>query len=272
MGIKASAGHWLERWPVLYRIAARIYYALKPVHLLELLVGTKARENEWAARHLQRGADWKCAQHIGDDDEWVMSYWDSRNHSHRSFLVEKIAAYYPISSILEIGCNCGPNLYLLAQKFPDLEMVGIDINPRAVQKGNELLSAEGISNTKLICARADELHQFKDNSFDIVFTDAVLMYIGPDKIQRVIGEVYRVAKRALILLEWHCFGTQCQHRDPRGMGIYYRGNWKRDYTALLRQFVSEGSIYVSGVSDQVWAQENWNEVGAIVEVVKKTEK
>jgi len=268
MGIKTSAGRWLERWPALYRIVVRIYYALKPVHLMELFVGTKARENEWAARHLYKGNDWKCAQRIGDDDEWVMSYWDSRSHSHRSFLVEKISAYYPVNSILEVGCNCGPNLYLLAQKFPDAEIAGIDINPRAIQKGNELLASEGISNIKLICARADELHQFKDNGFDIVFSDAVLMYIGPDKIQRVIRDIYRVTNRALILLEWHCF----EGRDPRGLGIYYRGNWKRDYVALLRQFVSEDLIHVSRISDHVWAQENWSEVGAIVEVVKKPGK
>lgn len=270
MGIKASAGYWLKKWPALYRLVVWIYYALKPVHLMELFVGTKARENEWASRHLHKGSDWKAAQRIGDDDEWVMSYWDSRDHSHRSFLVEKMSTYYPVTSILEVGCNCGPNLYLLAQKFPEAEIVGIDINPRAVQKGNELLASEGIPNIKLTCAGADELHQFKDDSFDIVFTDAVLMYIGPDKIQSVIREIYRVTRRVLILLEWHCFGTRCKDKDPRGLGIYYCGNWKRDYMALLRQFVSEDLIHVSEISEQVWAQENWSKVGAIVEVAKKS--
>ena len=134
MGIRASAGHWLEKWPALYRLVVWIYYMLKPVHLIELIVGTKAREDEWAARHLHKGSDWKSVQGTGDEDEWVMSYWGSRDHSHRTFLVEKISAYRPVSSILEIGCNCGPNLYLLAQRFPDAEIVGIDINPRAVQK------------------------------------------------------------------------------------------------------------------------------------------
>lgn len=110
---------------------------------MELVIGTKAREKEWASRHLRRGNDWNDMQHLGEDDEWVMSYWDSQNHSHRPLLLEKIASYSP-DSVLEIGCNCGPNLYLIARRFPDIEIRGVDINPRAIEKGKELFGARKI--------------------------------------------------------------------------------------------------------------------------------
>jgi predicted O-methyltransferase YrrM len=262
MSIKTSLGHHLERWPALYSLVVRIYFALKFIHLKELVVGTKAREEEWATRHLRRNKRDDWGNRGGD---WIKSYWNSQNHSHRPFLIEKISTFSPVSSILEIGCNCGPNLYLLAKKFPDAEIRGADINPVAVQKGNEWLAREGISNVKLSVGRADDLGEFQDRAFDIVFTDAVLIYIGPDKIKKVIQEMLHVTRRALILMEWHCFEPQC--RDPNGLGVYHQGSRKRDYVALLKQFVRAEQIRVTKIPADIWPDKNWKTLGAIVEVV-----
>jgi ubiquinone/menaquinone biosynthesis C-methylase UbiE len=257
MSIKTSLGHHLERWPALYSLAVRIYFALKPVHLKELIVGTKAREEEWATRHLRRNKrdDWGNA---GGD--WIKSYWNSQNHSHRPFLIDKISTLSPISSILEIGCNCGPNLYLLAKKFPDAEIRGIDINPIAVQRGNEWFAQDGIKNVQLMVGKADELAQFKDRSFDIVFTDAVLIYIGPDKIKKVIKGMLRITGKALTLLEWHSFGRAA---DPRGV---YVGHWMRDYISLLKEFVPQEDVHVTKIPEELWEDKYWQRYGGIVEV------
>lgn len=264
MSIKTSLGHYLERWPTLRCLVVRIYFALKPIHLKELMVGTKAREKEWATRHLHEGERRRDDWGKGSGD-WIKGYWNSQNHSHRPFLIEKISSFSPISSILEIGCNCGPNLYLLAKKFPDAEIRGIDINPVAVQKGNEWLTQEGISNVKLLVGKADELEQFEDRSFDIVFTDAVLIYVGPDKIKEVMKGIIRIARRALILVEWHCF--EPQRKNPNGFGVYHHGSWKRDYVALLKQFVRAEQIRVTKIPEDIWPDKNWETFGAIVEVV-----
>lgn len=264
MSLKKSLEHQLKRFPLLYRLAEKVYFALAPAHLMELAIGTRAREREWARRHLRKGNDWGSTQHIGQDDEWVMSYWDSRNHRHRPFLIEKIAAFYPFSSVLEIGCNCGPNLYRLARKFPDTEIVGIDINPDAVRKGNELLAAEGISNVRLLVAKADELGQFQDKSFDVVFTDAVLIYIGPDKIRKVVRDMLRLARKGLVLLERHPF--EHNFKDPHGLGVSYKDLWVRDYTSLLKDLVPEPQISITRVTGDIWKEEGWQETGAIIEV------
>lgn len=144
-------------------------------------------------------------------------------------------------------------------------MVGIDINPVAIQKGNEWLAQEGISNVRLVAGRADELQAIPDKSFDIVFTDALLLYIGPDKITKVVKEMIRIARRALIFLEWHYF--ESGQKDPRGLGVYFRGNWKRDYGALLRQFVGEERIHLTKIAKDIWPDKNWSEVGAVIEVI-----
>lgn len=220
------------------------------------LFGTKLEEKYWVTRHLHKGDDWG-----NKENDWVRGYWDSRSHSHRSFLMEKISKFSP-SSILEVGCNCGPNLYLLAKRFPNAEIIGIDINSMAVQKGNEWFVQEGISNVKLFVGKADDLRQFQDKSFDVVFTDAVLIYVGPDKIKKVVGEMLRVARKALVFLEWHCFNSKC---NPLGV---YAGHWVRNYVSLLKEFVPEDKIGVVKMPEELWLDKNWQKWGAIIEVVR----
>ncbi|HUV45620.1 MAG TPA: class I SAM-dependent methyltransferase [Dehalococcoidia bacterium] len=275
--MKEQLKHLLEKWPTLYSFVAKIYGNLHRYSTAEHIyftaerfVGTRAREREWTTRHCRKGNDWNNERYSGEEDEWVLSYWDSRSHNHRSFLLEKIAGFSPISSILEIGCNCGPNLYLIAQRFPGIEIQGIDINPAAIQKGNELFASKGISNVKLSVAKADKLGQFQDKSFDVVFTDAVLIYIGRDKIQRTIKEMVRVARNGLILVERHCFEPSNKDRD--GLGIRYGILWQRDYVALLKQFVPKQQIRITKITEDIWPKDpQWQEAGAIIEATLQIE-
>lgn len=221
-------------------------------------------EKEWARRHLHKSSAWKNNQHVGSDNEWVTSYWDSQDHSHRHLLLEKIAKYSP-SSVLEIGCNCGPNLHLIAKKFPGIEIKGIDINPKAIELGRKLFASDAVSNVELSIGKADELEQFSDKSLDIVFTDAILIYIGRDKIRKVIQEMLRIARKAVILVEWHSFVAH-NKKDTFGLGFYHHGCWERDYSALFRQFVPEKQVSISKITKDVWPDELWSKVGAIIEV------
>jgi len=262
--MKEQLKNLLKRWSALYRFVETSYYTLRFRRLKEYFLGTSVREREWATRHLRKSERERNDWGKGGRD-WIEGYWDSRNHEHRPFLIKRISRFSP-NSIFEIGCNCGPNLYLLAKKFPDAEIVGIDINPMAVQKGNEWLAQEGISNVKLLEGKADELGRFQDKSFDVVFSDAVLIYIGPDKIMKVIKEMVRMTRRALVLVEWHCF--EPKKKDTSRLGVYYRGLWKRDYVTLLKQFVREEQIHITKITEEAWpGEEAWKEVGAIIEVV-----
>ncbi len=209
------------------------------------LLGTRVDERYWATRHLSKGNDWG-----GEKDDWIKGCWESRDHSHRSFLIEKIAEH-PHSNVLETGANCGPNLYLLSKRSPTIEMVGVDINPIAVQKGNAWFKEEGISNVKLLVGKADDLGEFEDKSFDVVFTDAVLIYVVPDKIEKVVREMLRVARRALIFLEWHCFDSGCSVRGT------YVSHWMRDYVSLLKEFVPPHRIEVTKLPKGLWTDEKW---------------
>lgn len=253
--MKDKLKYFIKRRPELYNLAKRGYFLFHSMLYRAHLANTNLEEKYWATAHLCEGNDWGNRK-----NDRIKGYWNSRTHSHRDFLIEKICVFSPLS-ILEVGSNCGPNLYLLAKKFPSAKIRGIDINPVAVQKGNEWFVQEGISNVKLLEGKADELGQFQDRSFDIVFTDAVLIYIGPDKIKKVIEELLRVTRQALILLEWHCFNSKS---NPLGI---YVGHWMRDYETLLKEFVPQSKIQVIKMPEELWSDENWQRYGGVVKVV-----
>jgi hypothetical protein len=228
----------LKKSPRLYSFVAKIYSygALKFRYLEERLLGTRLEEREWASKDVASAEE----------------YWATRNLPVKTFLARSVfnLDFYP-RGILEIGSNCGANLYHLAKKFPDSEIVGTDISKVAIQKGNTWFMQEGITNVRLISCKAEELNQFNDKYFDVVFTFAVLIYIGPDKIERVMKEIVRVAKRRLILIE--AYGTD--PKDPRGLGFRPYRYWKRDYATLFKQFVPhfpEGKIHISKFPEDLW--------------------
>jgi len=109
---------FISRWPVIYNFVSKLYFTLQYIHLLELVIGTKAREKKWSRRPIAKG------------------YWANRNDPSKHLLTERIAALAPINSILEVGCASGPSIYPLANKFPEAHIVGIDINQEAVDYGN----------------------------------------------------------------------------------------------------------------------------------------
>jgi len=227
-------------------------------------------DKEWATRHIY-------------DKSWVESYWRSRTHPHRTFLVERICKFSPIHSILEIGCASGPNLYRIAEKFPNAEVKGIDINPMAVQKGNEWLRQEGFSNVKLEVGRAQELTQFADKSFDVVFTDAVLIYISPDEIKQVVKEMLRIG-HVLVLCEWYLFnrwlalllnGYYCFRLKSEAFKFksashgFFVGHWVRDYRMLFKEFAPNKNICITKLPKEMWNDKGWQRWGAIIEVAEK---
>jgi len=216
--------------------------------LLDKTFGSKTDEMYWRFRH------------VFGSRKWAEKYLSeaSLNHPHRKFIIDKIAGCAPLKTILEIGCASGPNVYLLAKKFPEVKLYGIDISKKAVETGNKLLKKESISNVKLYAGKADELGQFPDKSFDIVFTDATLIYIDPDKINKVIGEMLRVARKAVILNEWH-------KETPES---FYNDHWVHNYKSLFKQFIPEDKIKFTKLPENLWDR-NWSEYGYIIEIINQ---
>jgi len=209
------------------------------------LFGTRVEEKRWAAKK---------------KDE-IIRYWKDKENPRRHFLVQRVEMFSPVSSILEVGCICGPNLYLLAKRFPQARIVGVDINPLAIQLGKELFKKEGLNNVELFAKKADELSEFNDKEFDVILTNALLIYIDPDKIRKVIQELARICEKGFVMAEWHVpEGTQ-EIYDP------HIGVWRRNYETLLIDFFSKKSISISKTPPELWPDEHWKEWGYIIEII-----
>ncbi len=244
---------FIKKKPALRRAARFVYWQYRKFRAK--ILGTVAYENYWQKRHLSEIGDWN------DRGDWVMGYWKSKNHPHRKFLIDKILSYN-IDSALEIGANCGPNLYLLAKFDPRFRLAGIDINCSAVAAGREFFQKSGIANVDLSVGGIEDLKKISDKSFDIVFTDAVLIYVGPDKITKTVFEALRIARKAAIFLEWH----QDSCCDFGGLGTFHFDHWKRDYKKLLAKFVPQTRVSIVKIPEGLWPGRDWERFGHLVEV------
>lgn len=237
----------LKRWPSLYHSLQRFYYGSR--RLIETYVlGTRIEEWIWQTRHIYKGSN------------WPRGYCDSINHPHRQLLLEKILANTPLKNVLEIGCNTGPNLYLLAQELPKAKLYGIDINRKAIEIGKQWLGKEKITNILLFIGKADKLELFPDKSVDLVFTDGTMLYVGPDKINKTINEMVRITRKALVFNEWH-------QEDKEEVCFYYYGHWVHNYRKLFEACsLPKDNIRISRIPGDIYGDKSWKAFGAIIEV------
>lgn len=99
--------------------------------------------------------------------------------------------------VLEVGCGQGVDLVMLARRSK--QVTAIDLTPAAVARSKKLLKHFNL-NGEVLQGNAEHL-DFKDNSFDVVYSYGVLHHT--DGTQAAIEEVYRVLKpggKAVIML------------------------------------------------------------------------
>ncbi len=208
-------------------------------------LGSRVDEFYWSKRHLL-------------EPNWVKEQIspNSLNHPHRQFLIEKISGYLPFRTLLEVGSASGPNLYFLAKKFPTAEFYGVDISNQAIETGREWFKKEGLNNIKLIQSAADNLGVFKNKSVDIVITDATLIYVGPEKIMKILVEMLKIARKTLILNEWHS--------DEIKKSVLQNDHWIHNYKYLLGKLPGVDKIEITKLPEGTWSGD-WAKYGYIIE-------
>jgi len=223
----------------LYNKALDIYFQLKPHQ-------TNDWERYWANRKF--GKDWH-----GQQKNWIDGYWNSRHHLHRKLLVDTIVKYEP-KTVLEIGCASAPNLALLTERLPQTKLVGMDINEHALNRARYEFALN--PNVTLHYGKADQMG-FADKYFDVTFTDAMMIYIGKDKITQVMENIKRTTKKAVIFLERHMIGVGWE-------GYYKDGLWYRDYLRLAKVFFPNSIVSITKITENIWKE--WSEYGYLIEV------
>ncbi|MFP8956047.1 pseudaminic acid biosynthesis-associated methylase [Natrialbaceae archaeon A-CW3] len=153
------------------------------------------------------------------DEEYQRAFGTSKSALYERFFsgLEKDAR------ILEVGCNVGVQLDLLAELGFE-NCVGIDVQrgalvePRHQKSGRGLVQADG------------RLLPFADASFDCVFTVGVLIHIPPAQIDGVMDEITRCSRE-------YVYG--CEYYAPEYVETVFRGEtgvmWKNDFADRYRR-------------------------------------
>lgn len=133
------------------------------------------------------------AQALAEFERWSRSYdrsWLQRllfEPTHRLLLSHLSVAD---RKILDIGCGTGRFLALVAERFPEAEMVGLDICPGMLRRAQPRCQRFG---ARVRFVRGDSANlPFDDGQFDVV-TCSHSFHHYPDQ-QRVVREMYRVLR------------------------------------------------------------------------------
>ena len=211
----------------------------------------------WRLRHLTGTRDWST----GRQCTWVEEYWASRWHPHRDLIVQTVDALGPFQELVELGCNCGPNLYRIAERHPGVRLRGFDLNKHAIEYGVERFAEEQLGNVKITCAPATILRSLPTAFVDIVLTDAILIYTSPRRCRSILDQAWRVARRGLVLCE-----LGLRDRAPDRV-FWSEGCWLRSYEGLLSDIVGDtGQITVHMLTEAEWPSRIWKQFGQVVSV------
>lgn len=111
------------------------------------------------------------------------------NHPHRQEIIKEFNNFTDVRRILELGSSWGPNLLLLSQIDPKLFCLGIDISGKMVAAGSQYFKSRDIKNIQLINGDMISLKNFADKEFDLILTDASLIYIDKNDILHCAEEM-----------------------------------------------------------------------------------
>jgi ubiquinone/menaquinone biosynthesis C-methylase UbiE len=109
----------------------------------------------------------------------------------RAMLLEQ-AAVRSSHRVLDIGCGTGSLLVLLKRTHPDIEVVGLDPDPRALARARRKAQRSALS-LQLDQGFADEL-PYPDDAFDRVFSSFMFHHLADADKVTTLPEVRRVLK------------------------------------------------------------------------------
>jgi len=91
-------------------------------------------------------------------------------------VIDQLADLPDGAKVLDYGCCVGHVTTALADRFPNLQFVGVDISKLQIDIGNKFIDANGLTNVKLMNS-PDVNHPKIDNDFDAVVALEILEHI-----------------------------------------------------------------------------------------------
>ena len=154
--------------------------------------------------------------HFNQAEQYAKTEAEERSR----FLVNLIRKHCgPIESALEIGCNVGRNLHVIKEEL-SIDVAGIEISSHALSLLPEVYP--DLRGCRFLQGQAQErIKDLADHSYDLVFTMAVFMHLHPTTPNSFWGEIARVARKHILIIENEHGATE--------------RNWARNYKGLFEE-------------------------------------
>jgi len=102
------------------------------------------------------------------------------------------AALEPHYRVLDVGCGTGSLAVLIKRLYPDVEVIGVDPDPKALARAERKARADAVS-VRFDRGFADAL-PFAGGTFDRVFSSLMFHHLERDNKERSLREIRRVLR------------------------------------------------------------------------------
>ncbi|MBF0125090.1 MAG: methyltransferase domain-containing protein [Magnetococcales bacterium] len=172
--------------------------------------------------HTEQIAFWRgeFGRAYASRNEVIPERMQPRIHAWARMLTPLVGS--PPASILEVGANIGINLRALSQ-LTSATLYAVEPNDLCRQR----LITDQVTAAERVMDGTAQTISLPDNSIDLVFTSGVLIHIHPDHLAASCQEMYRVARRYILCIEYFSDKPETiPYRDQQDL------LFKRDFGAL----------------------------------------
>ncbi|MFC0522092.1 class I SAM-dependent methyltransferase [Pontibacillus salicampi] len=100
--------------------------------------------------------------------------------------IRKLIREREINRIIDIGCGYGGYLRKLAETFPDIEMVGVDMNEKVIEYAQK--ASIGYDNITFVVGNATNWHP-NEQKADLILLHNIFHYVEPSTRGALLGNI-----------------------------------------------------------------------------------
>jgi hypothetical protein len=167
-------------------------------------------------------------------NDWDV-YWNTANAPHRSSIVDTLRALPAFSTLLEVGCGPGVNLWRILQAFPDVTVGGFDTSQVAIESGQARFAKaeqEGeLPGSGDVWLAVGDLPASLSlvQPADVVLSCYACAYVPPERLHETLSGIATVAQQAIVLAE----PMATPHAPPAKLTAL--PEWRHDYLAWFQE-------------------------------------